>query len=162
MELVSQEPVGPCRTCKFIRLLQLEVHQGKLRAFQDHEQLALHLGVEIYGDSTEKECWASQSATFNVFTTFSSTSRYSLASGVATWITTLVLGFFPACPTAREEEEVAQLRSVFPSDAFAPEALLSPIGPEAWDAKRQQLLVHFTAVWIRLGFPRGYRNSEQS
>lgn len=63
-------------------LLQLEVHQGKLRAFQDHEQLAL------------------------------------------------------------EEEEVAQLRSVFPSDAFAPEALLSPIGPEAWDAKRQQFGKH--------------------
>ena len=35
---------------------------------------------------------------------------------------------------------MAQLRSAFPSDAFASEALLAPIRPEDWDAKRQRPL----------------------
>lgn len=34
------------------------------------------------------------------------------------------------------EDDAAQLQSVFPFDAFAPEAKLEPIAPAAWDAKR--------------------------
>ena len=36
----------------------------------------------------------------------------------------------------RSEDDAAQLQSVFPFDAFAPEAKLEPIAPAAWDAKR--------------------------
>lgn len=36
----------------------------------------------------------------------------------------------------RSEEDVAELRAVFPTDAFASEAMKAPILPEAWEAKR--------------------------
>jgi len=36
----------------------------------------------------------------------------------------------------RSEQDVAELRAVFSTDAFASEAMKAPILPEAWEAKR--------------------------